>query len=78
MRTKGTGQTRTESMVGAVARQQGGGGVDYRGLWGRSQRSVGMLQWSVVDRGKVRRSVVDRGEKTEVDDRPWVGYGGLW
>ena len=34
-----------------------------------------MLRWSVVDRGKVRRSVVDRGEKTEVDDRPLVGYG---
>ena len=46
---------------------------------------MGILQWSVVDSGKVPRSVVDRGEKTEVDDRPWVvcgrpwkGVGGLW
>ena len=57
MRTKGTGQTRKESMVGAAARQQGGGGVvDYRGL---------LLA--------VRKVSKICGYVTVVGGRPWEG-----
>ena len=58
MRTKGTAQTRTESMVGAAVRQQGGGGggVDYRGL--------------LLAVGKVSKIC---GYATVVGGRPWEG-----
>ena len=66
-------------MVGAVARQQGGDRLQ-RSVIGCGEVSkicgyatvVGGRPWEGTE------SVVDRGEKTEVDDRPWVGYGGLW